>query len=791
MPLEGVDSMHCAHLVQEAISKTEGIHHTKVELNNHAGVFEVELPEHFVQAVQQVRSIGYGVPEVKVQWPVLEMSCASCAVSVESILKSQIGVLSAAVNYANAEVSVVYVPGVTSPQELRKAVQSVGYDLVIDQKNDEQEDISEVEKLRNEQYNKLKWNTISSILLAIPLVVIAMFFMDIPYANWIMMALASPIVLYFGKHFFVNAYKQAKHRSTNMDTLVAVSTGTAYLFSVFNTLFPQFWIDRGMEPHVYFEAAGVVIAFILLGKVLEEKAKRSTSSALKNLMGLQVKSVLRMEEDGTWYEVSIREVNVGDTLMAKPGASFAVDGIVVKGQSAVDESMMTGEPIPIAKSNGDTVYAGTMNQSGNLEYEARKVGSDTVLSRIIQHVKEAQGSKAPIQNKVDVIASYFVPIVLLIAVLSLFAWMFFGGDNGFNHGLIAFVTVLVIACPCALGLATPTALMVGIGKAAGRGILIKDAQSLELSKSMDTVVLDKTGTITEGKPSISKDHWIGDQSLRSVLKSLEQKSNHPLSKAVEEYLTDASTVEIENFKEVSGHGVQGEYKQSIYRAGKPEWLQNEGVKDLDSELLKNDSGASVIAFAENDKTIAVLMVSDAIKSTSKLAIEELRKLQLDIHLLSGDREEAVAKLANELGITHYKGNVLPEDKLNYIKNLKANDRIVGMIGDGINDSAALAEANVSIAMGTGSDIALDVAQMTIVSGDLAKVPEAIQLSHQTVLIINQNLFWAFIYNVIGIPIATGMLIPIMGFSLNPMIAGAAMAMSSVSVVSNSLRLKWK
>ncbi|RYG44579.1 MAG: heavy metal translocating P-type ATPase, partial [Chitinophagaceae bacterium] len=477
LPLAGVESEHCALIVDRALSKLQGVKTHKVELNNNRAVITTDDElETIPKAVKAVRDLGYDVDTVKKTFPVLNMSCASCAGSSQSILENTPGVVNAAVNYANATALVEYVPTITDPQKLKAALQSIGYDLMIDESDDAKDAL---EELHRKKFKSLKKRTIGAIILSVPLVLIGMVFMNIPYANYIMWALATPIVLIFGKQFFIGAWKQAKHRSANMDTLVALSTGVAYLFSIFNTIYPGYWHSKGLHAHVYFEAAAVVIAFILLGKMLEEKAKGNTSSAIKKLMGLQPKTVTVVHEGGHQMEMPVASIKVGDTLLVKPGEKIAVDGTVSTGTSYVDESMISGEPIPVEKNRGEKVFAGTINQKGSFQFTANKVGGDTVLAQIIKMVQEAQGSKAPVQKLVDKVAGIFVPIVIVIAILSLIAWVVFGGENGFTQGLLSLVTVLVIACPCALGLATPTAIMAGIGKGAENGILIKDAESLE------------------------------------------------------------------------------------------------------------------------------------------------------------------------------------------------------------------------------------------------------------------------------------------------------------------------
>ena len=620
--------------------------------------------------------------------------------------------------------------------------------------------------------------------------------MDMPYANYIMWVLSTPVILWFGKDFYINAYKQAKHRSANMDTLVALSTGVAYIFSVFNTLFAEFWHARGVHAHVYFEAAAVVVAFILLGKLLEEKAKGNTSTAIKKLMGLQPKSVIVIDSQGNHIDTSIDLINPNDVILVKPGEKIAVDGIVTNGNSYVDESMLSGEPVPVLKNANDQVFAGTINQKGSFQFRAEKVGAETMLAQIIKMVQDAQGSKAPVQKLVDKIAGIFVPVVIGIALIAFGVWLIFGGDNGFTHGLLALVTVLVIACPCALGLATPTAIMVGVGKGAEKGILLKDAESLELTKNVNAIVLDKTGTITEGKPVVTDMAWLdNNDSTKGILYSIEKQSEHPLAEAVIDYLGNVPPVEISNFESITGKGAKAQLNNEAFFVGNQRLLNEQAIEISTKlqEIGNNWSAESktVIWFANSEEALAVIAIADKIKESSIEAIKQLQDRGIEVYMLTGDNESTTKTIAAQTGIRHYKAEVLPEQKAAFVKMLQNQGKVVAMVGDGINDSAALAQANVSIAMGKGSDIAMDVAKMTIISSDLNKIPMAIKLSKQTVAAIRLNLFWAFIYNIIGIPIAAGILYPINGFLLNPMIAGAAMAFSSVSVVGNSLLLKLK
>jgi len=723
-------------------------------------------------------------------FPVLGMSCASCAARVDKTLNGQPGVQEASVNYAAATAQVVYDADECSPLVLKAAVQQAGYDLLVETENDITD---EAEKAHAARYESLRKRTLWAIVLAVPIMVLSMAFMHVGWVNYVVWLLSTPVVFVLGRGFFVSAWKQLKHGTCNMDTLVALSTGIAYLFSLFNLFFPQFWLARGIEPHVYFEASSVIIAFILLGRLLEERAKRNTSAAIRKLMGLQPKTVTVWTSEGERI-LPITAIRQGDTVVVKPGERIAVDGVVSEGQSYVDESMLSGEPVPVRKQKDAKVYAGTINQKGAFRFVADKIGQDTLLAQIIRMVQDAQGSKAPVQKLVDKIAAVFVPTIIIVALVAFVAWNLLAAENGFTHGLLAMVTVLIIACPCALGLATPTALMVGIGKGAENGILIKDAESLEVARKVDTVVLDKTGTLTEGHPQVTDAIWL-EEEAKHILYSLEKSSEHPLAEAVVKYLKNIPGREVKDFGVLSGKGVEGYIEGKKYYAGNLTLLQEKAI--VLGEVLKKKAESwtseakTVIALADEQKALGVLAITDRLKPTTVQAIEELHKQGIEVSMLTGDQPEAAREVAKQVGIAHYQAGVLPQEKATFVQTLQAKGKKVAMVGDGINDSAALAQADLSIAMGQGSDIAMDTAMVTILSSDLVKISETIRLSQLTVRTIQQNLFWAFFYNLIGVPIAAGVLYPINGFLLNPMIGGAAMAFSSVSVVTNSLRLRRK
>lgn len=719
------------------------------------------------------------------------MMCAGCAATVENTVAGQKGVEEARVNFAASTIMVDYDAAEVTPADLQQVVRAAGYDLLID-------DEDKVEDIQQKEFCQLKRNTLGSVVLSLPVFIIGMFFMHMPYGDWIMLVFTLPVVLIFGRSFFINAWLQLKHGRASMDTLVAVSTGIAFLFSLFNTFYPEYWTNRGLEAHVYYEASSVIIALILLGRLLESRAKNKTSSAIRKLMGLQPKMVVRVSEDGSEHEIPVKAVQFGDVLLVKPGGRIPVDGTVKEGISYVDESMITGESLPVEKVSGMKVYAGTMNQKGSFRFVAERVGSETVLAHIVKMVQEAQGSKAPVQRLVDKIAGIFVPVVIGIAVFTFVVWMIVGGELAFTHALLTSITVLVIACPCALGLATPTAIMVGIGKGAEYNILIKDAESLELLYKTTAVVLDKTGTITEGHPVVTGVLWkegVDVDRLAPILMALESKSEHPLADAVVAYLSSKGIKGALSgtFESITGLGIKGSVEGQEFWVGNKRLMEGNTLVFAPEQLEKADAyrreGNTVVYFAGGGQILAVIAIADQIKKGSACAVIKLRKAGIKVYMLTGDNEVTARAVAEQVGLKEYRSEMMPSDKALFVKELQSKGEVVAMVGDGINDSQALAQADVSIAMGRGSDIAMDVSKITLIRSDLNAIPDALKLSRRTVRTIRQNLFWAFIYNVIGIPVAAGVLYPCCGFLLNPMIAAAAMAFSSVSVVTNSLRLK--
>lgn len=706
------------------------------------------------------------------------MGCAACVARVENTLKNQKGVENASVSLASNSAQVDYDPQVVSAGELKKAVQDAGYDLLVPEDADDEADLdaesaaeAEAERQREDEYRSLRRDMVIAVILAVLIMVIGMGFKPFPGKGVVLAGLAAESVFRCGRRFIRTAWKQARHGSSNMDTLVALSTCISFFFSLFNLLFPQVWTSRGLEPRLYFESSAMIVAFILVGRVLEERAKRGTTASIRQLVGLQPRQV---------------RVRAGETVRVRPGDRIPVDGVVTEGASFVDESMLTGEPLPDRKEPGAKVYAGTINQKGALSVRAEKVGKDTMLSAIIRMVRDAQGSKARIQQTVDKVASVFVPVIIGISLLTFLCWAFLA-DDGVTRGLLSMVTVLVIACPCSLGLATPTALIAGIGKGASDGILIRDADSLQVASEVSTVVLDKTGTITVGHPEVTDIEWIDEEARRNgegVLKAMEARSEHPLAEAILRALSKVDAVDgVESFESLPGEGIRAMH------AGRNYFVGNRAPQKCSISDTWRSEGKTVMYFHDYERVLAVIAVADAIKDSSVRAVRQLKEAGVPAVLLTGDNEDAARVVASQVGIDEVHAGMFPQDKALYIKNLQASGRKVAMVGDGINDSAALAQADLSVAMGQGSDIAISTAMVTIVSSDLEKLPQLFKLSRKTTRIIRENLVWAFLYNVIAIPVAAGLFYPVSGFVLNPMVAAAAMAFSSVLVVTNSLRLR--
>ena len=731
------------------------------------------------------------------------MTCAACAVSLESYLRNALPIESVSVNYPTQTVSVSYNPDSVSVSELQQKAEEIGYRIInLKHASETQEFLQnqEITKLRT-----LKSKLLISVSFTLPIFFISMFYMHrIPYEHWLLFALSLPVIFYSGEHFYRLAWKKLLKKQTNMDTLVALSTGFAFLFST-GILIKEI-ITGISNHHVYFESATVIITLILLGKFLEEKAKQSTSASIKELFSLQPKTA-KVVRNGETVLLPVQEIVPFDLILVFPGDTIPVDGKIKQGNASINESTLTGESIPVSKTKGDSVFASTVNLDGTLKIIAQKVGSETALSSIIKSVENALGSKPPVQERVDKIAGVFTPFVLTIAVLSGSYW-WIEGDS--SIAFTSFVNVLIIACPCALGLATPTALVVGLGEAAKNGILFKDSSALENLHKTTDLIFDKTGTLTLGKPSVVdsyRSQTITDRKW-SMLFHAESQSNHPLAIAITQFLKlenpNMSFQELPflEFKEIPGHGIELIENNDHFLVGSWNWMVNQGLypSALEEKYIQHhiSEGNSLVVFTqiihgESQKrkleTLAIFAISDPLKPDAKSAITSIQQLKIRQHLVTGDHKASALKVALQLNITNVKAETLPDNKLEYIQQLQQDSKFVTMVGDGINDAPALAQANVGIAMGTGTQVALETAQVTLRSGNLFPLTQALVLSKKTFSTINQNLFWAFIYNVLAIPIAAGALIPTYNFVLNPMIAGAAMSFSSLSVLGNSLFLK--
>ena len=746
------------------------------------------------------------------------MHCASCATIITNKVSKLLGVDNVSVNVATEKATIAFNPEIVSVHQMNDEIEKLGYTFIDEDKTTEDHSMhtginqSKDEKMKELLAMKTKMQFVLPVALLVFFLMMwdisAKLFTSIPNLplpmsifNTISMVLASIVLFWIGQPFLQGVVKFAKYRVANMDTLVGIGTSVAYFYSVIITLFPQITTNLNLPETTFFDITIVVIGFVVFGKFLEARSKLKTGDAIEKLLNLQAKTALVIR-GGKEIEISINEVIQGDFIVVKPGAKIPVDGTVTEGSSYVDESMVTGEPMPVQKKVGDSVVAGTINTSGSFIFRATKVGSETLLAQIIKMVEEAQGSRAPIQALADRISAVFVPVVLVIAFTTLGSWLLFGtGSLGFSQalsfGLVSFVGVLVIACPCALGLATPTAIIVGVGKGAKEGILIKDAATLEKLHKVNTVVVDKTGTITKGKPTlvdIQNLSHLKDEEMISIIASLEKKSEHPIAHAIINYAKEKnlSIPEISNFSIQKGKGIQGVVNNIKYFAGNVQLIKDLGIsfdtKQLDQYTMQ---GKTPVILATKDSVVGYVMVSDEIKDESKQAINDLHKLGIKVIMLTGDDEKAAQHIASLVGIDEVIAHVMPEDKMNKIKELQSQGNIVAMAGDGVNDAPALAIADVGIAMGTGTDVAIESAGITLLQGDISKLVKAIKLSKMTMRGIKQNLFWAFIFNIIGIPLAAGLFYPIFGWLLNPVFAGLAMAMSSVSVVGNSLRIKTK
>jgi Cu+-exporting ATPase len=733
------------------------------------------------------------------------MSCASCAKSIEKAINNVPGVTNCNVNFGIEQATITYNPKKTNLNKIQAAVAQAGYSSSLQEDTTSGEDETET-AARLAQSNQLKRKVIVGAVISTILVIgslPAMTGLHIPiipawlHNYWLQLVSTAPVQFWCGKAFYIGTWKALQRHAATMDTLIALGTSAAYFYSVFATVFPSFFTTQGLTPDVYYETAAIVITLILLGKLLEDRAKEQTSEAICKLIGLQAKDA-RVIRNGQEINVPIQSVLLGDIVLVRPGEKIPLDGEIVAGDSTVDEAMVTGENLPVKKQPGDEVIGATINKTGSFKFRVTRVGKDTFLAQIVKLVQQAQGSKAPIQRLADRVTGWFVPVVIATAIATFVIW--FNTMGNLTLALITTIGVLIIACPCALGLATPTSIMVGTGKGAENGILIKGADSLELAHRIQTIVLDKTGTLTEGKPTVTDFITINGTANQNELKllrlaaSVERNSEHPIADAVVKY-TKAQQVnlaEVEKFQAISGSGVEGIVSDRFIQIGTSRWLEE---LKIDSSALQNQkvslekSGKTAVWIAVDGEMQGLIGIADALKPASIVAVQALKRLKLDIVMLTGDNRYTADAIAHQVGINRIFAEVRPEQKVSTVKKLQAEGKIVAMVGDGINDAPALAQADVGIAIGTGTDVAISASDITLISGNLQGIATAIELSRATMRNIRQNLFFAFIYNVAGIPIAAGILFPFFGWLLSPIVAGGAMAFSSVSVVTNALRLR--
>jgi len=822
LPVTGMTCASCSTRVERGLTKVGGVERVLVNLATEQATITYDpqqvQPQQLVAAVE---AAGYGVISEQLELPITGMTCASCSTRVEKALRKTPGVLEANVNLATERASVTIAPGVADLASLTAAVEAAGYGVIAPTTEEAAAEGEDAETLaRRAELADKRRKLIVAVAFGLPLFVLSMardFGLVAPWLigagaammaqmpgasmgelmgmvaarddllNWLFLALATPVQFYSGRDFYIHAWKALKARTANMDTLIALGSSAAYFFSLWVLL-------AGLSGHVYFETAAVIIALILVGKFLEARAKSQTGAAIKALMGLQAKTA-RVIRGGVETDIPLAQVRVGDIVLVRPGEQVPVDGVLTQGGSALDESMLTGESMPVQKQVGDGVIGATLNRTGSFQFRATRVGKDTALAQIVRMVQEAQGSKAPVQRLVDQISAVFVPIVLGIALVTFLVWWFATGDV--TQALIFAVAVLVIACPCALGLATPTAIMVGTGTGAQHGILIKNAEALEQAGKIGTVVFDKTGTLTQGQPAVTDIVTEGDEgALLRLAGSVERLSEHPLGEAVVRaaQARGLSLTQPEGFEAIAGHGVQATVHGQNILIGSPRLMREQGVAlgalEAAIERLQGEAKTAVVVAADG-KALGVLGIADPVKPTSAEAIATLTRQGVQVVMLTGDNRRTAEAIGRQVGLAPEQviAEVLPEMKAAEVKRVQGEGRVVAMVGDGINDAPALAQADVGIAMGTGTDVAMATADVTLLRGDLRSVPQAIQLSRATMRTIRWNLFWAFIYNVIGIPLAAGVFYPLLGWQLSPIVAAAAMAFSSVFVVSNSLRLR--
>jgi len=800
LPIVNLDCATCVQTIERVLNELDGVQKASVNYATARAHVTYDPTRISLADIQQaIKKAGYTVGSAEAQIGIKGLHCASCVTFIEEALMSTPGVIRASVNVATQQADVVYVPGMTTVSTLRRVIESTGYETAEPAPGAPPEDAERA--ARQAEYRDLRNRFVVAAVLAAVVLVLTFgeyipVLREIPrQINWIILfVLTTPVLFWSGSRFFVGAWSAFRHRTADMNTLIALGTGAAYLYSTVATFLPGL-LPEGLRE-VYFDTTAIIIALILLGQVLEARAKGQTNEAIRKLMGLQAKTA-RVVRNGEEVDIPVEEVLVGDIVIVRPGEKIPVDGIVVEGTSAVDESMITGESIPVSKKPGDEVIGATINKTGSFRFRATKVGKDTALSQIIQLVQQAQGTKAPIQRLADVISGYFVPVVILIAIWSFAIWFVFGPEPQLTHALVTAVTVLIIACPCALGLATPTSIMVGTGKGAENGILIRSAEALETAHKLDAIVLDKTGTITKGKPELTDVIVSGDLEEAELLRlaaSVEKASEHPLAQAIVDGVRERGIklVDATDFEAVPGHGVTAVVEGRQLALGNLKMMQKIGAElnglEARAQALADD-GKTPMYVAVDGRIAGIVAVADTVKEDSREAIAHLKRLGLEVVMITGDNRRTAEAIARQVGVDRVLAEVLPEDKALNVQMLQLEGKTVAMVGDGINDAPALAQADVGLAIGTGTDVAIEASDITLIKGSLTGVAVAIELSKATMRNIKQNLFGSFIYNTLGVPIAAGVLYPFFGILLSPIIASAAMALSSVTVISNALRLR--
>lgn len=802
LPVKGMSCVSCALNIEKALSQLPGV--KQAEVNFPTSQATIFFEPGFLKpdrAVSKIRELGYDVVPSEVKLTIEGMLCASCVARIEAELRKTMGILEASVNLTTKTARVSYLESLIRPEEIREIINRIGYKASIIQ--DKEKVAFLPEAIARKEYLKLRYHFLGAIILATIIFLASMphrfpfmpSWLQSPFILWL---LATPVQFYFGWPFLSGAWKALLHRQANMNTLVSIGTLSAYFYSVLASVLPRLFLRAGLKPELYFDTSAFIIALILFGRMLESKARSRTSGAIQRLMALKPKTARVVREDRE-IEIPVEEIKVGEMVVVRPGEKIPVDGVIIEGQSSVDESMLTGESLPVDKKPGDQVIGATVNRSGSFLFQATQIGEETVLAQIIRLVEQAQLSKAPIQRLADKVAGVFVPAVLAIAFFTFFIWFLFGPEPGLTRALLNMVSVMVIACPCALGLATPTAILVGTGKGAERGILIKGGEILERAHRVSAVVFDKTGTLTKGEARVTEiiplDNW-KEKDVLEAAAIAEQRSEHPLARAIlKEAEKQGLTLKpAGDFQLFEGLGVEVVFGDKRIGVGSLNLLREKKidltkVDGVINQLLSE--GKTLAGVFSNEELVGLIALADALKETSLEAIERLKALELELFLVTGDTRQAAEALGRQTRIKNVFYEKRPEDKVKIVRELQEKGHVVAMVGDGLNDAPVLAAADIGIAIGTGTDIAIEAADIVLMTGDLQAVARAIELSRQTMKTIRQNLFWAFIYNVLGIPVAAGVLYPFFGLLLNPVMAAAAMAFSSVSVVTNSLRLRWK